>query len=425
MKQHFQVNTTYLPASRQRRLIRRIIWGCLGLFTFGAATIYFSSDIMPASLLLMTMALINQVSCVVALGLLQRGMSNAAAVVMCIALYFGANCSVIPFGIDANSMAIVGFFIPMVLMVLLWGRLGTIIAIAATTVCYALLFIFQNIGLVGWAPRQFNPLAGVVLQLAVLWFIGLIMLRSQREVAELSVARQRANDQLKAAQRELHASQRQLEEFTARIVHDLGAPIQVLYAALYHHRDPVVHDQIELLDQYVGQLRTYLSVRSAPVVRAPVDLLPICLAAIDAAQMYANRRGVVVALDVTAATTTVLGDGTAIRRVLDNLLTNAVGVTPEGGEVLVSVRPAAGRIELAVSDNGPGVADPVAIFEPYMSRAVGERRTGTSLGLGLAIVRELTTAMGGRSSVRSAPGQGSTFSILLQHSEEHGYDSGY
>ncbi|HEU4325015.1 MAG TPA: HAMP domain-containing sensor histidine kinase [Roseiflexaceae bacterium] len=352
-------------------------------------------------------------------------MPNAAAVVICTALYYGAFCTVMPFGIDGNSMALVGFFIPMILLVLLWGNFGAILAIIITTACYGLLLGLQNIGIAGWAPRQFEPLVGMMIQLAVLLFSGVIMLRSQREIAGLSVARQQTNERLKAAQRELAASQRQLEDFTARIVHDLSAPIQVLHAALYHHRDPVAHDQVELLDHYVGQLRAYLSVRSAPVAHRPVDLLPICLAAIDAAQVYADRRNIGVSLDLVAPATTVAGDPTAIRRVLDNLLTNAVNVTPEGGEVLVAVRPTPSGLELAVSDAGPGVADPVAIFEPYMSRAVGERRTGTSLGLGLAIVRELTSAMGGQAAVRSAPGQGSTFSIILPRSEEYAHHSCY
>ncbi len=425
LQQNLQANSAYLPIERQRRLLKRMIWGAVGISAIGAAGTFLAPSEPVVGALLMSTSVVVQLGAIAALFLLQRGMLNAATGVICAAIYYGAFCTITPYGLDANSMAIIGFLIPMVILVLMWGRFGVIVALTITTVCYVLLAVSQRQGLIGWAPRLFEPFVSGAIELAVLWFAGILMLRSQREIAELSIARKQANEHLKAAQGELAASQRQLEEFTARIVHDLSAPIQVLHAALYHHRDPVAHDQIELLDHYVGQLRAYLSVRSATIARRPVDLLPICLAAIDAAQVYADRRGVAVSLDLVAPTTTVLGDATAIRRVLDNLLTNAVNVTPEGGEVLVAVRPDPSGLELAVSDAGPGVADPVAIFEPYMSRAVGQRRTGTSLGLGLAIVRELTGAMGGQSAVRSAPGQGSTFSIMLPRSEEYAHHSRY
>jgi len=90
-------------------------------------------------------------------------------------------------------------------------------------------------------------------------------------------------------------------------------------------------------------------------------------------------------------------------------------VTNAGGTIRVAARGEGTTAVIAVSDTGPGIdaADLPHVFErSYLWRASkGTRRVGT--GLGLAIVRELVTALGGRVTVDSVVGQGSTFRIVL------------
>ena len=104
-----------------------------------------------------------------------------------------------------------------------------------------------------------------------------------------------------------------------------------------------------------------------------------------------------------------------MERALGNLLGNALKFTPRGGRVLLSadVREESGErwLTLSVKDSGRGI--PVdklsAVFEPF-SQVLG-RDAGAGVGLGLAIVQRIMTAHGGRASVQSQEGTGSTFTL--------------
>ena len=106
-----------------------------------------------------------------------------------------------------------------------------------------------------------------------------------------------------------------------------------------------------------------------------------------------------------------VGDPDRVLQALSNLVENALRSTPRGGTVRILAGP--GRLD--VVDDGPGLAEadlPRAFERFYLyDRARDGRRVGT--GLGLAIVRELAEAMGGEALVRSTPGVGSTFSLVL------------
>jgi two-component system NtrC family sensor kinase len=105
-----------------------------------------------------------------------------------------------------------------------------------------------------------------------------------------------------------------------------------------------------------------------------------------------------------------------LRQILINLFTNAADAvahrTGEGpGHLAVSARVADGAVELAVRDDGVGIAaeDVARIFEPFYTT----KGRGKGTGLGLAICRELVSALQGKISVESAPGKGSVFRLVL------------
>ena len=117
----------------------------------------------------------------------------------------------------------------------------------------------------------------------------------------------------------------------------------------------------------------------------------------------------------------VAGDDDLIRQVLLNLLGNALKFTPAGGCVVVSVREDAAMVRLAVSDDGPGIAphELRAIFQSFYRVRNAARQT-EGIGLGLSIVKEITSLHGGHLDVESRLGRGTTFTVLLPKEQHHG-----
>jgi signal transduction histidine kinase len=124
----------------------------------------------------------------------------------------------------------------------------------------------------------------------------------------------------------------------------------------------------------------------------------------------------------------VLGDRTALRRVLCSIVENAIKYTPDGGRILIAARAEGGRVAISVSDNGPGILpeDLPHIFEKFYRgrtvapvirgpavREVVEGNEAPGVGLGLYLSRTVIEEIGGEISAESNPGLGSTFTIWL------------
>jgi signal transduction histidine kinase len=106
-------------------------------------------------------------------------------------------------------------------------------------------------------------------------------------------------------------------------------------------------------------------------------------------------------------------DRARFRQVVANLLDNAVKYTPAGGRVEIEAETGGGRVELRVRDTGIGIAaaDQPRVWDRLYRGDVSRRERG--LGLGLSLVKAIVEAHGGRVTLRSAPGQGSVFSVML------------
>jgi histidine kinase len=108
-------------------------------------------------------------------------------------------------------------------------------------------------------------------------------------------------------------------------------------------------------------------------------------------------------------------DGDKLRQVLTNLIANAVKYSPAGGRIQVELKPRAGELDIAVRDEGLGIAtaDQRLIFEKFYRADAKMTRGVSGSGLGLYISRELVNRMGGTISVESELGKGSTFAVTL------------
>ena len=129
----------------------------------------------------------------------------------------------------------------------------------------------------------------------------------------------------------------------------------------------------------------------------------------------ANRHGIFVDLGIDERLHSFMGDERKLKQIMLNLLSNAVKFTLEGGRINVNAARAPGSVEISVSDTGIGIAqkDQDLIFEAF--RQVGQnqnhKREGT--GLGLTLAKSYVELHGGKISVQSEIGKGSTFTFTL------------
>ncbi|WP_246106623.1 sensor histidine kinase [Pseudonocardia kunmingensis] len=110
-----------------------------------------------------------------------------------------------------------------------------------------------------------------------------------------------------------------------------------------------------------------------------------------------------------------IGDAESLRRAADNLLSNALRVSPPGAAITLATGRRAGWAWLAVRDYGPGIAaeHQERVFDRFWRGPEGTRRRDRGTGLGLAIVRQVVESHGGSIAVHSAPEEGSTFVLWL------------
>jgi two-component system nitrogen regulation sensor histidine kinase NtrY len=140
---------------------------------------------------------------------------------------------------------------------------------------------------------------------------------------------------------------------------------------------------------------------------APVDVNTVVERALD---LYRSRAdGVVIETEAADALPPVYADADQLARALGNLIGNALDAMPEGGRLRVRTAAASGTVTVEVEDSGPGLTEDqkTRLFTPYFTTKKG----GT--GLGLAIVQGIVSDHGGRIQVRSEPGQGTAFTLVL------------
>jgi PAS domain S-box-containing protein len=260
----------------------------------------------------------------------------------------------------------------------------------------------------------------------------------QRALLEATAARLAAE----AAAARAEEASRAKNDFLATMSHELRTPLNAI--AGYTHllvmglRGPVTPAQHEDLNRILRSqehltalINEVLSYARLTHGTASYDIRPTLVADVVAAavsQIEPQRMAAGVTLDLLvpklagAPSPHVLADRDKLQQILLNLLSNAVKFTPSGGRITVELLAepdAGGMTVLHVSDTGIGIpADKLeAVFEPFVQVGRSLSNPGEGAGLGLAISRDLARGMGGELTVRSAPGQGSVFTLTLPQAE--------
>ncbi len=219
---------------------------------------------------------------------------------------------------------------------------------------------------------------------------------------------------------------RQVRRFSADASHELQTPLTTLRGelevALRSARSPDAYqetlrsalEEIERISRLVEGLLILARAESGALRmdRRPVALEELMEEVFWRLKGPADERRVDLRMDVPEPVT-VLGDRDRLRRLLVNLVDNAVKYTGPGGSVTLCLKPEPGRALVAVSDTGRGIArtEQDRIFQPFYRSEEVLAEQGS--GLGLSIARSIAQAHGGELSVESVPGRGSTFRVTL------------
>ncbi len=183
-------------------------------------------------------------------------------------------------------------------------------------------------------------------------------------------------------------------------------------------RDRIAKIEVETghLAQMVAEILDLARIEggSSVVPEDDVDLARLAELSADRLRLFAERSGVQIAVDADPMTPIVRGEEQRLGQVLVNLVHNAVKFSPDGGDVLVRVRPAGDGARVEVVDHGIGIKrdDRTRVFERFY-KADRARVRGGGTGLGLAISRHIVAAHGGSIGVESDEGRGSTFWFVL------------
>jgi len=221
-------------------------------------------------------------------------------------------------------------------------------------------------------------------------------------------------------------SENKLRRFVADASHELRTPLTAIRGFAELHRQGAVSGE-EKTKELIGRIEKE-SVRMSSLVedllllarmdqqrelkREPVDVVQLVHEALASATAAGPDHTFV--STITGEDIFVLGDSHRIHQAVGNLLANARTHTPAGTTITLEVTQSDAEVVIAVSDNGPGIAeeDLGRIFERfYRADASRIRSSGEGSGLGLAIVSAVMSAMGGTVSVESELGSGSTFRL--------------
>jgi signal transduction histidine kinase len=221
---------------------------------------------------------------------------------------------------------------------------------------------------------------------------------------------------------ELERARISQRQFLESVSHELKTPLTSVrgYAeALEDEAVPVadaaraITTEADRLERLVSDLLDLarLGRSDFAVERQPLDLAAIGATAVRRYGARAQEQGIELSLVAEQNSNTAIGDEGRVLQVISNLVENALRLTPEGGQVIVTAR----GNEIEVSDSGPGLREqdlPRAFERFYLhTRYRSQRAVGT--GLGLAIVEELVSAMSGEVRVENRDGGGARFTVRL------------
>ncbi|WP_373352762.1 ATP-binding protein [Pseudoroseicyclus sp. CXY001] len=244
--------------------------------------------------------------------------------------------------------------------------------------------------------------------------------RLQREMAE----RQKAEENLQVAEQTLAQSSKLavLGEMSASVSHELNQPLAAMktYLAgarlLLERKRPDealasfhrIDDLIDRMGAITRQLKSYA--RKGSEAFAPMDVRAAVSSALAMMEPQLKTRKVKITRTLPSTPVMTTGDRLRLEQVIVNLLRNALDATKDEADPAIDIVLAAGEtIRLTVRDNGHGIENLEALFEPFYTT----KQPGDGVGLGLAISSGIVSELGGRLTARNSSLGGAVFEVEL------------
>jgi GAF domain-containing protein len=247
--------------------------------------------------------------------------------------------------------------------------------------------------------------------------------------AAIAIQNVRLFNEIQDKSRQLEIANRHKSEFLANMSHELRTPLnaiigfsEVLVQGLF---GDVNEKQREYLQDVIGSGQHLLSLINDILDLSKIeagrmelelstfDLRNALQSGVTIVRERASRHNITLAVSVADDLVEVEADERKVKQIMYNLLSNAVKFTPDGGRVDVTVRRDNGDVRVEVADNGIGIAeaDQARVFEEFQQ--VGRERSREGTGLGLTLTKRFVELHGGRLTLESSPGKGSTFAFTL------------
>ena len=251
--------------------------------------------------------------------------------------------------------------------------------------------------------------------------------RATREASALMSAVDSARADAEAARTEAQGANRAKDEFLAMLGHELRNPLSPIVTALQllrmkgqgtGHEFGIIERQVHHLIRLVDDLLDVARITRGKVelIRETFEIADPIAKAVEIASPLLEKRLHEFSTAVSEAGLKVDGDRVRIAQIIANLLTNAARYTRPGGHISLRAARAGDRVVVTVRDDGIGIAADLLpnVFDLFLQGARKADRAEGGLGLGLALVKNLTELHGGSVAARSnGAGKGSEFEIRL------------
>lgn len=258
-----------------------------------------------------------------------------------------------------------------------------------------------------------------------------VPIQGRDQVAEIGENFNRLIASLRSKIAQLEEEKSKTKLFLEDVAHELKTPITGLVGSVETLKEGVddpetrqrllsnLEREVVRLSELTSRLLELQKLDYAEFKPEAFDLLSVAETVVDSYQHAAEKKGVSLTVG-NEEFTPALGDATKIRRVLENLVENAVRCTPPGGTVEVQLEHQSDHIVISVVDEGPGPPEPTA-FQRHHQGKTGKG----SLGLGLSIASEILKKHGKELQATAREERGSRFSFSLDHPtrNRHSFDS--